>query len=109
WWLDPKDPHRVAYTTQGFARPDRAGILGLQPGLCPGSERAYLAGRLGRDHDGWGAAAGGGGEGVQADRGNLREIPDRVGLGRNARARGSRRRLGVADDWRQGDVKRLEE
>jgi hypothetical protein len=49
------------------------------------------------------------GEGVQADRGNLREIPDPVGLGRNARARGSRRRLGVADEWRQGDVKRLEE
>ena len=61
-----------------------------QPGLCPGSERAYLAGRLGRDHDGWGGAAGGGGEGVQADRGNLREIPDRVGLGRNARGAGVR-------------------
>ena len=73
------DPHRVAYVDAGPARPDRAGILGLQPGLCPGPERACLAARLGRHHEGRDDAAGGGGEGVQAGRGDLREIPDRVG------------------------------
>ena len=35
---------------------------------------------LGRNHEGRGAAAGGRGEGIQAGRGYLRKIPDRVGL-----------------------------
>jgi len=51
-------------------------VADLQPGLCPGPERAYLAGGLGRDHEGRCDTAGGGREGVQAGRGDLREIPD---------------------------------
>src|SRR5207245_2042126 len=62
------------------ARPDRAAILGLQPGICPGSERARLECRLDRYHDWRDGAAGRRGEGLQADRGDLREIPDRIGM-----------------------------
>ena len=47
WWLD-QDPHRAAYVHAGPARPDPAAILGLQPGLCPGPERACLARPPGR-------------------------------------------------------------
>src|ERR1700738_2478916 len=78
WWLDPKDPHRPVYVHQGLFR--RADLLDLQPGLCPGPERACLADGLVRDHSGPGDTAGRGGEGVQAGRGDLREIPDRTGL-----------------------------
>src|SRR6476660_5371854 len=45
WWLDPKDPHRVAYTTQVLLSPTVPSFWGLQSGLCPGSERACLADR----------------------------------------------------------------
>ena len=64
--------------SSGPVRPDRADLLDLQPGLCPGPERACLADGLGRDHAGQGDAAGRGREGVQAGRGDLREIPDRA-------------------------------
>ena len=47
WWLDPKDPHRVAYVKQGLLGPTVPHFLGLQPGLCPGPERARLAARRG--------------------------------------------------------------
>ena len=60
------DPHRAAYVQQGAARPDRADLLDVQPGLRPGPERACLADRLGRHHQWRDDAAGGGGEGVQA-------------------------------------------
>src|ERR1700732_4353756 len=66
----------------GLVRPDRADLLDLQPGLCPGPERACLADGLGRDHSGQGNAAGRGREGVQAGRGDLREIPDHANLNR---------------------------
>src|SRR5205823_409430 len=46
----------------------------------------------GRDHEGRRGAAGGGGEGLQAGRGDLREIPDRARLrGRRAMTIPSRR------------------
>ncbi len=61
----------------GPARPDRAEFLGLQPGLRPGPERAHLDDRLDGHHPGRDGAAGGGGKGVQAGRGDLREISDR--------------------------------
>ena len=59
------------------AAPNRAGVLGLQSGLCPGPERACLADRLGRHHPGRHDPAAGRREGIQADRGDLREISDR--------------------------------
>ena len=104
WWLDPSDPHRVAYTTQGLLGPTVPEFSDLQSGVCAGSERACLADRLGRDHEGWDGAAGGGGEGVQADRGNLRQISDRVGPTRNARARGHNKSVGSVD--REGGLPR---
>ena len=45
--------------------------------------------RLGRNHAGRDGAAGGGGEGVQAGRGDLREIPDRARLSAIERRRQS--------------------
>ena len=80
WWLDPADPHRAAYVQQGAARSDRADLLDLQPGVRPGAERACLGRRLGRHHDRRDDAAGGRRQGVQAGRGDLREISDRAGL-----------------------------
>jgi multiple sugar transport system substrate-binding protein len=79
WWLDPKDQHRVAYTT-GRAEPDQAAFLGLQPGLGASRERACLAGGLGQNHDGRGGGSDRGGKGVQARRGGFRKIPDRPKL-----------------------------
>ena len=58
------------------ARPDRAGILGLQSGLCAGPERACLEHGVDRHHDRWSNATGGGGEGLQTGRGDFREIHD---------------------------------
>ena len=57
----------------------RAGLVDVSN---PGSERACLADGLGRDHSGQGDAAGRGREGVQAGRGDLREIPDHANLNR---------------------------
>ena len=51
WWLDPADPHRAAYVQQGLLGPTTPDLLGLQPGLCPGPERACLERRLDRHHD----------------------------------------------------------
>ena len=65
WWF--ADPHRKAYVEQGLsARPCR--ILGFQPGLRPGPERAYLYDGLDGHHHERHDPAGGGGEGVQAGR-----------------------------------------
>src|SRR6266851_7232033 len=61
------------------AEPDRAAVLGLQPGLCPGPERACLPQWLDRHNEGRDDAAGRRREGIQARRGDVREIPDRVG------------------------------
>src|SRR5436190_17556543 len=82
----------------GPARPDPAAILGLQPGLCPGPERAFVDDGLDGHHPGRYGAASGGGEGAQAGCGNLREIPDqfelrRIDLGARGRARGMIRTL----------------
>ncbi len=65
----------------GTSRADPAATVGLQPGLCAGAERACLADRLDRHHDRRADAGGLGREGVQADRGDLREISDHLGLG----------------------------
>ena len=70
----------------GPARADHLDVLDLQPGLCPGAERACLADRLGSDHEGRGDAAGGGRDCVQAVRGDLRQVPDRPRLRRVAPA-----------------------
>ncbi len=66
----------------GTARPDLAGILGLQPGLCPGSERARLEHGVDRHHEEWDGAGGRRGKGFQAGRGDLRKISDRAELSR---------------------------
>ncbi len=51
WWLD-QGPASGGLCRAGPARPDRTELLDLQPGLCPGPERACLADRLGRHHPG---------------------------------------------------------
>src|SRR5262249_28893127 len=73
-------PAPGGFRQPGFARPDRTKFLGLQSGLCPGPERACLGRGVGRYHARRVDAAGGGGEGVQAGRGDLCEIPDRASL-----------------------------
>ena len=78
WWF--ADPHRAAYTRQGLLGPTVPQYYSLQPGLCPGPERACLGHRLDRHHAGRDDPASGGREGIQAGRGNLREIPDRAVL-----------------------------
>jgi multiple sugar transport system substrate-binding protein len=78
WWLDPKDPQPGNLCSSGPVRRDRADLLDLQPGLCPGPERACLADGVGGDHSGQGDAPGRGREGVQAGRGDLLEVPDRA-------------------------------
>src|ERR1700730_11811807 len=60
------------------ARPCRNS--GSSTGLCPGPERAWLEYGLDGHHPGRHGPAGGGGEGLQAGRGDLCQIPDRVGL-----------------------------
>ena len=40
WWLARPAPQGLCRA--GRARPDRAAILRVQPGLCPGPERAHL-------------------------------------------------------------------
>src|SRR6202011_1328787 len=62
------------------ARPDSAELLGLQPGLCPGPERACLECRADRYHARRDDAAGGRRESVQTGRRDIREIPDRIEL-----------------------------
>ncbi len=79
WWLDPR-PAPGGLRPAGPARPDRAEFLGFQPGLCRGPEPACLGPGLGRCHDRRDDAAGGGGQGVQAGRDDLRQIPDRAEL-----------------------------
>ena len=64
----------------GRAEPNCAAVLGLQPGVGASRERACLAGSLGRHHEGRDGAGGSGGKSVQADRRDLREIPDRAKL-----------------------------
>jgi multiple sugar transport system substrate-binding protein len=64
----------------GPARTDRAVILCLQPGLCPSPERACMERRLDRYHARRDDAAGSRREGLQAGRGDLREVSHRAGL-----------------------------
>ena len=78
WWL--ADPHRAAYVQQGLLGPTVPNFWVFNPAYAQvQNEHVWQHGwadiMTGRDD-----AAGGGGEGVQAGRGDLREIPDRAEL-----------------------------
>ena len=76
----PKDPHRAAYVQQGLLGPTVPNS-GSSTRPMPRSRTSMSGARLGRHHEGRDGAAGGGGEGVQAGRGDLRKIPDRLAEG----------------------------
>jgi len=76
------------YVNQGrSARPCRNS--GLEPRLRPGPERARLGRRLGRHHEDGMKPEAAADKGVQADRGDLREIQNRV----RARTTGNSREI----------------
>ncbi len=94
-------PAPAALCAAGVRRTDHPLLLGVQPGLCRGRDRACLG--LGprrcdgRRH----GAAGGGRQGAQADRGDLRQISDRAELsGLSGRHRRGKRRARIS--WRTG-------
>ena len=78
WWL--ADPHRKAYTEQGVLGPTVPAFWAFNPAYAEVQNThvwsAAWADVMQQRDD----AAGGGGQGVQADRGDLREIPDRAEL-----------------------------
>ncbi len=50
WWLDPKDPHRVAYTTQALLAPTVADFWVHNPAYAQVQNEHVWQTRLGRDH-----------------------------------------------------------
>ena len=76
WWLDPADQHRVAYVKQGLLGPTVPSFWVYNPAYAQVQNEHVWSVGLDRHHDRRNDAAGGGGKGVQARRGNLREIPD---------------------------------
>src|SRR5436190_19007516 len=49
WWLDKSDPHRGRLCDAGAAVTDGSAIVGLQPSVCAGAERACVPQWLGRN------------------------------------------------------------
>ena len=80
FWLDPKDPHREAYTRQGLLGPTLPQLSRFQSRLCRGERAADLGHGGGRRHQGRDDAAGGGGESVEEDRPDPREVSHRGDL-----------------------------
>ncbi len=77
----PQDrPAPAALCRAGPRQPDDPLFLRLQPGLCPGRDRACLGGGAGRHRQRRHESAGRGRQSLEADRGDLRQIPDRRGL-----------------------------
>jgi multiple sugar transport system substrate-binding protein len=72
WWLDPADPHRVAYVKQALLGPTVPQLWVYNPAFAQVQNEHVFP-------TGWAE--------IQAGRGDLREIPDRVGLGRDRRGR----------------------
>ena len=72
WWLDPKDPHRVAYTTQVVLSPTVPHFWVFNPAWAQVENEHVWQEAWADNHEGRGDAGSGGGKGVQADRGDLR-------------------------------------
>ena len=81
WWLDPSDPHRPPYVRESVLGPTIAGLQRLQSGVGTGQRRAALGPGACRCHQERHDADRGGGQGVQADGGDLREVHVRVSAG----------------------------
>ncbi len=76
WWF--ADPHRKAYVEQGLLGPTLPQLWVYNPAFAQvQNEHTFMHGLDGHHPERHGPA-GGGGEGVQAGRGDLREIPDRL-------------------------------
>src|SRR5205085_8007668 len=84
-----RGPAPRAIYEAGPVRPDRTAILGVQPGVFAGPDRACLDDRVDGHDPEWDERRGGGREGVQTGRGDLRQVPDRPDLtaGRGATGR----------------------
>ena len=89
WWLD-QDPHRAAYVQQGLLGPTVPTFWTSNPAYAQVQNEHVWQTAWADDHPGRADAAGGGREGVQAGRGDLREIPDRAGLSESAAAQSRR-------------------
>ena len=84
WWF--ADPHRTAYTTQALLGPTMPTFWAFNPAYAQVQNEHVLADGVGRHHARRDDAAGGRRQGVQAGRGDLREIPDRAELRADAGA-----------------------
>jgi hypothetical protein len=92
WWVDPKDPHRVAYTNQGLIGPTLPYFWVFNPAYAQVQNEHVWQTAWAEIMKDRGGAAGGGGEGLQAGRGDLFKISDRARLrGRRAMTTMSRR------------------
>ena len=78
WWLDPADPHRVAYVKQALLGPTVPQLWVYNPAFAQVQNEHVFPTGLGRNRERRSGAPGGGREGFQAGRGDLREIPDRI-------------------------------
>ena len=74
----PEGPASAGLRPAGPPRPDRAGLLRVQPGDGGSPLPARVEPGDDRRREGGGEAGGGGREGVQADRGDLREVQEGV-------------------------------
>ena len=80
FWLDPKNEPLAAYTRQGVLGPTIPPYEVFNPARAQVSHRACVRHRDDRRDQQRGDAGSGDRQGVQALRGDLRQIPDRTGL-----------------------------
>src|SRR5437870_5686781 len=94
---EPERPAPAGLRPPGIARPDQAGLLRVQPGDGGSLLPARVEHRDDRRGEGGRQTGSGDRQGVQADRGDLREVQDRVRAERRMMDRASVDRASVVD------------